>query len=142
MHTNKKSLLGPLFRHPRLQERIAQTNLLHMPYRSYHVWNWLFEPTPLLRERVADTQAYLGERYIGLHWRFGDQEAFGGGAVEWVDRRSNDYDVIRLLQCAHQIEEDLGYPNSTKWYLAADDFKVRLLAPLFWTGCPSDRETR
>jgi hypothetical protein len=29
-----------------------------------------------------------------------------------------------LLQCAHQIEEDLGYPNSTKWYLAADDFKV------------------
>ena len=24
--------------------------------RSYHVWNWLFEPTPVLRERVADAR--------------------------------------------------------------------------------------
>eukprot|EP00747_Dinoflagellata_sp_TGD_P020401 gnl/TRDRNA2_/TRDRNA2_127791_c1_seq1.p1 gnl/TRDRNA2_/TRDRNA2_127791_c1~~gnl/TRDRNA2_/TRDRNA2_127791_c1_seq1.p1 ORF type:complete len:180 (-),score=22.48 gnl/TRDRNA2_/TRDRNA2_127791_c1_seq1:172-690(-) len=54
-----------------------------------------------------------------MHHRAGDVATFGAVNGE-MDARSNLAEVIALLTCAHIVEDQLGLPNTTRWYLASD----------------------
>ncbi|CAJ1454913.1 unnamed protein product [Effrenium voratum] len=129
IYTNKKSLLGPMLRHPGLAARAEQLDLLRMPHLTNQVWSILFEPTDALERHYQKLQGQLGEGFIALHHRSGDMPAGFGIVNGEVDVRSNSQaEVVQLLTCAHYLERYLNLPQSTRWYLASDNPAVVKIA--------------
>lgn len=127
IYTNKKSLLGPMLKHTRLQDRAADFGLFTLPHLTYHIWNVLFRPTASLEKHWRRLNLALGGEsaaYVALHHRAGDLTSGFGVVNGEVDRRNGPEEVVVLLGCAHSLEHRLGLPNTTKWYLASDNIAV------------------
>eukprot|EP00746_Dinoflagellata_sp_MGD_P040820 gnl/MRDRNA2_/MRDRNA2_198605_c0_seq1.p1 gnl/MRDRNA2_/MRDRNA2_198605_c0~~gnl/MRDRNA2_/MRDRNA2_198605_c0_seq1.p1 ORF type:complete len:447 (-),score=81.12 gnl/MRDRNA2_/MRDRNA2_198605_c0_seq1:97-1398(-) len=124
IYTNKKSFLGPLLRHPALYQRARALRLLTMPNLARQVWQALFTPTTALEQEFQHLQAALlggqGVPYVAMHYRAGDWRTFGVINGE-KDERASFQDIVKMLTCASHVEQLLGLPNNTRWYLAADD---------------------
>lgn len=129
-----------LLEHPELKRRAQQLGLVTWPNLWAILWNLLFEPTPALRARLAEThqQLELGgpvpweaaplsssgvlnrTGFIGIHFRAGNESA-----RSWWDPGRHPISALpEFLQCAAQVEADLALPAATRWVLSADTAAV------------------
>lgn len=123
VYTNKQSLIGPLFRHPKLMWNAEALGLTRMPYLAHRMWSILFKPTEALDRHFGRLRSELGGAhtpYIAMHHRMGDISSGFGVINGELDRRGGLAEVSALLSCAHMVEKRLGLANTTRWYLATD----------------------
>lgn len=131
--------LQALLSHPLLAARARELQLAAWPHLAAQLWNLLFEPTPLLRDRLQAAQEELGLRgpwpwseepteeggageaardagFLAIHFRAGNESA----RLWWDPGRHALSSLPRFFECAAQAERELGLPNTTQWFLSAD----------------------
>eukprot|EP00928_Gymnodinium_smaydae_P040183 TRINITY_DN27299_c0_g1_i1.p1 TRINITY_DN27299_c0_g1~~TRINITY_DN27299_c0_g1_i1.p1 ORF type:complete len:666 (-),score=136.42 TRINITY_DN27299_c0_g1_i1:124-1836(-) len=118
VYTNKRSILGPILRHPRLAPRALELVLAELPQFTHLAWRVLFRPTAALERHWLRLRDAMGggveEPYIAMHHRIGDAAAGFGVVNGEADRRNG----------MEEVERRLGLPNSTRWFLATDSVEA------------------
>ena len=101
------------------------------PHLVARLWDILFQPTPLLQSRLVEaaedlqlseemlpwsSTSFEKRRYLALHFRAGNES----GRLWWDPSRHSLGHLTHFLRCAALVEDQLGLPSSTPWFLSAD----------------------
>eukprot|EP00928_Gymnodinium_smaydae_P071622 TRINITY_DN55159_c0_g1_i1.p1 TRINITY_DN55159_c0_g1~~TRINITY_DN55159_c0_g1_i1.p1 ORF type:complete len:955 (+),score=213.24 TRINITY_DN55159_c0_g1_i1:72-2867(+) len=136
--------LGAILRHPLLRRKAQALGLFDAPDLISRLWDCLFEPTPVLLDRLQTAAAELrlsgplpwlaqplspaqeDDGFIGIHFRAGNESA----RLWWDPGRHAIALLPAFLACAARAEEELRLPRTTKWFLSADARNVLTAPPV------------
>lgn len=120
-------MLRSLFEAPELQPAAAALGLptFAPPFLVAELFDVLFSPSALLTQELSALRARVGgleeRQFIAIHLRTGD--------VAWDPARHGTSELGAFLQCAQDVEEELGLPaETTPWLLATDSAEVARVA--------------
>lgn len=134
--------LQAILSHPLLLARVQALGLRQKSHLVSQLWDLLFEPTPVLRDRLEAAaeelqlrgplpwRPWLGEAgeaskaseaseelgFIAVHFRAGNESA----RLWWDPGRHPLSSLPGFLECAALVETELGLPSNTQWFLSAD----------------------